>query len=98
MKREENYAILSYKLGLLFVGGCGLISLSHQTIICKSSLHKYHGITASLTVSTAFVYAVPPTPIPNICAEYGRTIGTLQTIESTWNEVVCIYVVPYIRS
>ena len=28
-------------------------------------------------------------PVPNVRAEYRGTIGTLQTIESTWNEVVC---------
>ena len=35
------------------------------------------------------MYAVPLTPVPNVCAEYDNTTGTLLTIESTWNEVVC---------
>jgi len=49
-------------------------------------------IAAYLTVSTTtgFVYAVPIPPSLNVCAEYNRTTGTLQTIESTWNEVVCM--------
>ena len=43
-----------------------------------------------LKVSTGFVYcAVPATSMPNVCAEYDRMTGALQTIESTWNEVVC---------
>ena len=46
----------------------------------------------SWTVSTGIVYAVPRTPMPKVCAEHDRTIGTLQTIESTWNEVVRMYV------
>ena len=27
--------------------------------------------------------------MPNVCAEYDNMTGTLLTIESTWNEVVC---------
>ena len=46
-------------------------------------------LVAYLTVSTVFVYAVPWTPVPNVCAEYDNMTGTLLTIESTWNEVVC---------
>jgi len=55
--------------------------------------HIYMGllvISAYLTVSITigFVYAVPPPPMLNVCAEYNRTTGTLQTIESSWKEVV----------
>ena len=28
-------------------------------------------------------------PMPKVCAEYDRTNGALQTIDSTWDEVVC---------
>ena len=59
-------------------------------IVCA---HIYMGlliIAAYLTVSTTtgFVYAVPTPPLLSVCAEYNRMTGTLQTIESTWNEVV----------
>lgn len=29
------------------------------------------------------------TPVPNVHAEYRGTVGTLQTINITWNEMVC---------
>ena len=32
---------------------------------------------------------VPPTPAPDVCAVYDVMNGTLQIIESNWNEVVC---------
>jgi len=47
-------------------------------------------VAAYLAVSAYFVYTVPATPVPNVYAEYDGTIGTLRTIESTWNEVVRI--------
>jgi len=63
-------------------------------IVCA---HIYMGllvIAAYLTVSTTtgFVHVVPTPPLLNVCAEYDTTTltGTLQTIESTWNEVVCM--------
>lgn len=38
---------------------------------------------------TGFVYAVPTTPMPNMCAEYDGMTETLLNIESKWDEVVC---------
>ena len=32
---------------------------------------------------------VPPTPVLDVCAVYDVMNGTLQIIESNWNEVVC---------
>lgn len=40
-----------------------------------------------VTYNLLFVNAAPATPKPEVCAVYDRT-KTLQTILSTWNEVV----------
>jgi len=45
---------------------------------------------STVTTTIGFVYAVPTPPSLYVCAEYNRMTGTLQTIESTWNEVVCM--------
>ena len=33
-------------------------------------------------------HIVPATPVSDVCAVYDLVKGTLQTIESTWNELV----------
>ena len=50
-------------------------------IVCTSNPH--------MLIFTAFFFAVPRTPLPDVCAEYDRTNGTLQTIDTTWDELVC---------
>ena len=37
----------------------------------------------------SYIHAVPANPMSHVCAVYDVVNGTLQTIESTWNEVVC---------
>lgn len=39
------------------------------------------------------MYTVPATPMSDVCAVYDMMNGTLQIIESTWIEVVRMYVV-----
>ena len=71
-----------------------MFSATAKTASIVVCAHIYMGlliIAAYLTVSTTtgFVYAVPTSPLLNVCAEYNRTTRNLQTIESTWNETVC---------
>ena len=40
-------------------------------------------------VVPCILHAVPATPRYHVCALYDMVDGTLQIIESTWNEVVC---------
>ena len=35
------------------------------------------------------IYLVPANPVSAVCPVYDVVNGTLQIIESTWNEVVC---------
>ena len=39
------------------------------------------------------VSVVPATPASNVCAVYDEVSRGLQIIESTWNEVVCTWLV-----
>ena len=41
------------------------------------------------SISSDPLVLVPVTPIPDVCAVYDMVNGTLQIIESKWNEVVC---------
>ena len=41
------------------------------------------------SISSDLLVLVPSTPIPDVCAVYDMVNGTLQIIESKWNEVVC---------
>ena len=45
------------------------------------------GLTFQLQVSC--IHAVPANPMFDVCAVYSMVNGSLQTVESTWNEVVC---------